>query len=283
MKKNYIGLYFEVTPLVPATEILIAELGSRGFESFFETPTGLEAFIEEEQWQDNLLEDVYVLNSEEFQISYTQKYIESENWNEQWEKNFEPIVVDDRCRVRATFHEQKDEPFDIVITPKMSFGTGHHQTTFMMIQLLLNTDFSEIATVLDMGCGTGILAILAQKLGAKHIDAIDIDHWSYENAQENLQLNNSSGIVVTIGDQSAINRDQKYNLILANINRNLLLQDMETYVNQLHLNGQLFLSGFMTDDLEIITSKASELGLTPLKTLLKENWHAMSFIKKQLK
>jgi ribosomal protein L11 methyltransferase len=171
----YIGYYFTVTPLEPGVEILIAELGYAGFESFVETEKGVTAYIQKEEWNERILDSIEILKSEEFEISYDFEDIEQTNWNEEWEKNFNPIVVDKRCAVRAPFHDKFDTEYDIIIEPKMSFGTGHHETTHMMIQHILNYDFKD-KTVLDMGCGTGVLAILAEMRGATSLEAIDIDN-----------------------------------------------------------------------------------------------------------
>ncbi|MDA7567718.1 50S ribosomal protein L11 methyltransferase, partial [Flavobacteriaceae bacterium] len=157
----YIGYYFIVNPLKPGVEILIAELGAVGFESFVETDTGLSAFIQKSDWFDDILLQVRILNSPEFEIGYKFNEIEPTNWNKEWESNFEPIIVDDMCMIRAPFHDSRHLNFDIVIEPKMSFGTGHHETTHMMIQHILKNNFSD-KYVLDMGCGTGVLAILAE-------------------------------------------------------------------------------------------------------------------------
>ena len=191
----YIGYYFKVKPLQPAVEILIAELGYAGFESFVETEEGATAYIQKEEWNDNILDDIQILNSDEFEITYTFEDIEQINWNAEWEKNFNPIVVDNVCAVRAPFHDKFDTQYDIVIEPKMSFGTGHHETTHMMIQHILKNDFKN-KSVLDMGCGTGVLAILAEMKGAKPIDAIDYDNWCYLNSLENVERNNRKHIKV---------------------------------------------------------------------------------------
>src|SRR5690554_802299 len=186
---NYIEYIFKVAPLQPGTEILIAELGYAGFESFVETEEGVTAYIQKDEWNDAILEEINILDSKEFEISFSQSEIEQVNWNSEWEKNFDPIEVDGKCTVRAPFHPQKNFEYEIVIEPKMSFGTGHHETTFMMLQFILENDFNG-KTVLDMGCGTAVLAILAEMRGASKIDAIDIDEWCYENSVENIERNN---------------------------------------------------------------------------------------------
>ncbi len=277
MTPIYIGYYFTIKPPQPATEILLAELGNVGFESFVETETGLEAFIQKTEWFEEILKDIYILNSEEFEISYTSKEIEQVNWNTEWEKNFEPIVVDNICHVRAPFHEKENLDYDIIIEPKMSFGTGHHETTHMMIQHLLALDIENKKT-LDMGCGTGVLAILAAKKGATPIDAIDIDNWCYLNTKENIERNNCTQISVSEGDAKLLTNN-KYDLIIANINRNILLNDIPTYTNCLNLNGKLLLSGFYSEDLDLIKSKCNEFGLVFESNLIRKNWIAAKFKK----
>ena len=271
----YKGYYFKVEPLQPAVEILIAELGYAGFESFVETEEGVTAYIQKEEWNQNILDDIQILNSDEFDITYTHEDIEQTNWNAEWEKNFNPIVVDDVCAVRAPFHEKFDTEYDIVIEPKMSFGTGHHETTHMMIQHILQNDFKD-KSVLDMGCGTAVLAILAEMKGAKPIDAIDIDNWCYLNSLENVERNNCKHISVYEGEASLL-KDKNYDIIIANINRNILLQDIATYAKCLNTNGSLFLSGFYEEDIPLIEKECNANNLQHLKTLKRNNWVALHF------
>lgn len=272
---KYIGYYFKVLPLQPATEILIAELGYVGFESFVETENGVNAFIQSTEWEENILEGIYVLNSGEFDIQYTIEEIEQINWNKEWEKNFNPIIVDDMCSVRAPFHEKPNTKYDIIIEPKMSFGTGHHETTHMMIQHILKADLNN-KTVLDMGCGTGILAILAKMRGAGSIDAIDIDNWCYLNTIENVERNNCEDITAYEGDVSLLS-EKSYDVIIANINRNILLNDIQYYVKSLNPNGKLFLSGFYKEDLDMITEKCTKNHLDFIENSDRNNWIAASY------
>lgn len=260
----------------PGAEILIAELGETPFESFIETENGISAYIQKEYWNEDMLNDIQILNSDEFDISYTFEEIEQVNWNEEWEKNFEPIDVDNTCRVRAPFHDKTDAKYDIVIEPKMSFGTGHHETTYMMIQHLLETDLDNKKT-LDMGCGTAILAILAEMKGAKPIDAIDIDNWCYLNSIENAGRNNCRHISVYEGDASLL-EGKSYDVIIANINRNILLNDMEQYIACLNKGGLLFLSGFYEEDIPAIDASCSEKGLTFIKKLSRNNWVSLKYV-----
>ncbi len=273
----YLGYYFNVQPLQPAVEILIAELGYAGFESFVETEDGVTAYIQKEEWHANILEDIYILNSDEFEITYTSEEIEQTNWNKEWEKNFNSIIVDGICSVRAPFHDKPNTDFDIVIEPKMSFGTGHHETTHMMIQHILKNDFKN-KSVLDMGCGTGVLAILTEMKGAKPIDAIDYDNWCYLNSIENVERNNSQNITVLEGDASLL-LGKQYDIVIANINRNILLNDMGTYTKTLNENGVLFLSGFYNSDIPIIEAECNKFNLKHVETLERNNWVALKFEK----
>lgn len=277
MDNIYIEYTFEVTPKEPTTEILIAELGALGFESFVENENGVVAYIQKDDWSETILEDVFVLNSEEFSIQYEHKEIEQTNWNAEWEKNFNPIQVDDLVSIRAPFHENPNLPYDIVIEPKMSFGTGHHETTHMMVQHLINLDVTD-KKVLDMGCGTGILAIFAEMKGAQPIDAIDIDAWCYENSLENVERNNCKHISVYEGDASLL-EGKKYDVIIANINRNILLNDMQTYTNCLTEKGVLLLSGFYSEDIPVIDNEVSKYSLTLKDTIKRNNWVALQYQK----
>lgn len=277
MDNIYIEYDFTVTPKDPATEILIAELGGVGFESFVENDHGVVAYIQKNDWNEAILEDLFVLSSSEFKIEYSHKEIAQTNWNAEWEKNFNPIQVDNKVSVRAPFHENPNLEFDIVIEPKMSFGTGHHETTHMMLQHLLDLELQG-KKVLDMGCGTGILAIFAEMKGAQPIDAIDIDAWCYENSVENAQRNNCSHISVYEGDASLLN-GKSYDVIIANINRNILLQDMETYTNCLTDGGILLLSGFYKEDIPLIDKEVSKYNLSLQKTIDRNNWVALRYKK----
>ena len=272
----YIGYEFKVKPFQPAVEILIAELGYAGFESFVENETGVTAYIQKEEWYKEILDTIHILNSDEFEITYTFSEIEQTNWNAEWEKNFNPIVVDDVCAVRAPFHDEFNTQYDIVIEPKMSFGTGHHETTHMMIQHLLKADLKN-KSVLDMGCGTGVLAILAELKGANPIDAIDIDNWCYLNSLENIARNNCSHISVFEGDSSLL-AGKTYDVIIANINRNILLQDMQTYTACLNEGGILFLSGFYNNDIPTIDAEVSKYNLKIQETIERNNWVALKYI-----
>ncbi|WP_111683403.1 50S ribosomal protein L11 methyltransferase [Winogradskyella tangerina] len=271
----YIGYDFKVEPLQPATEILIAELGEAGFESFVENNEGLTAYIQKCDWNAFILEDIHILSSEDFTITFEFNEIEQTNWNEEWEKNFKPIVVDDMVTVRAPFHEKPNTKYDIIIEPKMSFGTGHHETTHMMIQHILRNDF-ENKSVLDMGCGTGVLAIFAEKRGASRLDAVDIDNWCYINSLENAQRNACQHIKVFEGDVNQI-KGRSYDIIIANINRNILLADIPEYAKCLTSEGILFLSGFYQEDIDTIKDKCADNQLDLVEKIEKNNWVALKF------
>lgn len=277
MDNIYMEYHFTVTPKESGTEILIAQLGFAGFESFVETEEGVTAYIQKQEWNETILEDVFVLYSDEFSIKYDFKEVAQTNWNAEWEKNFEPIQVDDAVSIRAPFHENPHLKYDIVIEPKMSFGTGHHETTHMMVQHLLQIDLED-KKVLDMGCGTGILAIFAEMKGAKPTDAIDIDTWCYENSIENVARNNCKHINVYEGDVSLL-KGRNYEVIIANINRNILLSDMETYTSCLSKNGILLLSGFYKEDIPTIDEEVSKYGLSLESQKERNNWVALKYIK----
>ncbi|UBZ05571.1 50S ribosomal protein L11 methyltransferase [Salegentibacter mishustinae] len=275
MSSNYLEFKFKIEPLQPASEILVAELGYLGFESFVEEEDGITAYIPAEEYEDDLLAGVHILQSEDFEITYSKGEIEQVNWNEEWEKNFSPIMVDDICSVRAPFHPEPEVEYDIVIEPKMSFGTGHHATTHMMIQHILKNDWNDKA-VLDMGCGTGVLAILASLKGAKFVDAIDIDNWCYQNTMENVGRNDCDNINVEEGGAELL-QDRKYDMILANINRNILLRDLPIYVDCLNKGGDLFLSGFYEEDIPVIKETCTNLSLTYIEHFERSNWVAVKF------
>jgi ribosomal protein L11 methyltransferase len=274
---DYLEFKFKISPVELGSEILIAELGYVGFESFVENEDGISAYIKSEEYSEGMLEDIQILDSDEFDVSYTSKEIEQVNWNSEWEKNFNPIVVADKCSVRAPFHEKPDTEYDIIIEPKMSFGTGHHATTHMMLQHILNNEW-EGKSVLDIGCGTGVLAILAEMKGAKTLDAIDIDNWCYLNTLENVERNNCKNISVYEGTAELLEGKQ-YDVVIANINRNILLEDIPTYSKCLSSGGKLFLSGFYTEDIPVIEEVCNKNGLIFENKLVEDNWTAASFIK----
>ncbi|WP_299826141.1 50S ribosomal protein L11 methyltransferase [uncultured Pontibacter sp.] len=271
--------FIEVTLKVDAdyADILTAELGELGFDAFVETEDGFSAYIDEDDFSEEALKEVFERYNAFVQVAYTTQKIERQNWNEEWERNFEPLFIGDQVSVRASFHEKPaNAKYDIVINPKMSFGTGHHETTTLMIENQLTLDHQN-KRVLDMGCGTGILAIMAGELGASEIVAVEIEDWTVENARENAALNGYGSIDVRLGGAETINGDKPYDLILANINRNVLLEDMPAYKAVLVPEGWLLLSGFYTEDLPIIQERASELELTYISHRVKNNWVSAIF------
>lgn len=277
MPSNYLEYHFTIEPVQPASEILIAELGYAGFESFVENEDGVTAYIPAEEFDEEVFAGIHILQSEEFQISFTSREIEQVNWNIEWEKNFNPIIVDEKCSVRAPFHEKPDTDYDIIIEPKMSFGTGHHATTHMMLKFILQDEW-EGKTVLDMGCGTGVLAILAEFRGATQLEAIDIDNWCYQNTLENVQRNGCEQISVYEGGVELL-EGKKFDRIIANINRNILLDQIPAYSRCLDKEGKLYLSGFYTEDIPAIEECCNKYGFQLKEKLDRENWAAVSFLK----
>lgn len=276
MKEVFIEYKFQVRPKQPTTDILIAELGELGFESFMETKDGLLAYIDKKHWETGSLENVPILHNSDFSIIYEKSEVDQQNWNAKWEENFQPITLGHYCAVRAPFHPVPNVKYDIVITPKMSFGTGHHETTHMMLQFVLKTDVAG-KSILDMGCGTAVLAILAAMKGAGHVHAVDVDPWSYQNALENVKLNDHKEIEVTQGDATSL-ADRKYDVILANINRNTLLADIPSYVAHLNKGGILILSGFYKQDLPLISEKCASCGLSFQENLENNDWVSAKYV-----
>ena len=275
---NYIEYKFNITPLEPWRDIFMALLSEAEFESFEETENGLNAYVKQNLDDENeVLEKIKSLQNTEIQFERTE--IEQQNWNEVWESGFKPIIVNDQCYIRAEFHENRPEiPYEIIIQPKMSFGTGHHETTHLMVEYILELDLDG-KDVLDMGCGTSILAILAKKRGAKYAEAIDIDDWATENSVENAQRNNVE-INVKLGDASILG-DRKFDIIIANIQRNILMEDIPKYTKVLNFAGsELILSGLMEADFEDIKSKCEENGLEFVSKKQRNEWIALRFVKK---
>jgi len=275
MAVTYIQLNLTIQPVESGREVVLAVLSELGFESFVEREHGLEAYIQESDWTPDLLDALYPLSENGFDIGWSLLAIPPENWNAVWESDFQPIVIEDKCAVRAHFHDPIDVPYELVITPKMSFGTGHHQTTYMMLNYLLQHP-PKGHSLLDMGCGTGVLAILAEKLGAVSINAIDVEPWCYQNTVENIATNGCKNITPAEGDRSQI-PPKEFNTILANINMNVLLLDIPLYTEQLKEDGSLFLSGFFTQDIPAIESKANQYGLRLVDFQNKDNWVAAHF------
>jgi len=275
---DFIEVALKVNP--EFADILIAELGELGFEAFEDTVDGFNAYIDAKKFVQEELDAVLARYADFAPANYQVQKIEHQNWNEEWERNFEPLFIADQVSVRASFHERPaNARYDIVINPKMSFGTGHHETTTLMIENQLTLDHQG-KRVLDMGCGTGILAIMAGELGAAEIVAVEIEDWTVENARENAALNQYPQIDVRLGGAETIAGDKPYDIILANINRNVLLEDMPAYVAVLKPGGVLLLSGFYTEDLPVLQARASELGLSYTSYRTKNNWVSALFEKK---
>jgi ribosomal protein L11 methyltransferase len=269
---DYIEVKIEVN-VEEQRDILISRLLEYGFESFVETEKGLLAYIPSHLFVKEKIEALL----DDFPVVFKISIIPKQNWNEEWEKHYDPVLISDKCFIRAPFHPPLEGiQFDIIIEPKMSFGTSHHETTFMMIELMMESEFSG-TKVLDMGCGTGILAIFAEKLGAAHVVAVDNDEWSYQNSIENVNRNNADRIRVILGDVKSLD-DAGFNLILANINRNVLLDDLQEY-SRLMDNGELLLSGFYKDDVPVIVEKAEKNGFKFQTLKTKNNWVAIKFTK----
>jgi ribosomal protein L11 methyltransferase len=254
-------------------EIVMAEMADYGFESFAENEQGFLAYIPVHLFSEETFSSLNIFQNKEIRINYSVRTIPDENWNAVWESNFESVSIGDACYIRAPFHpEKKGVRYEIIIEPKMSFGTGHHETTHMMAQLLLETDVDG-KTVLDMGSGTGILAILARKMNAAKVVAIDNDEWAFNNAKENILKNNVADIEVLLGNADLLTL-QKFDLIIANINRNILLNDIPAYSKVMKPAGIMALSGFYMDDLEIINKKAIECGMLYFRHISMNNWCA---------
>lgn len=273
---NYVKSEFTILPdNQEFREILIAVLGEYGYESFVENEHSIDAFIQLSLYTEGLLDELSF--DPQFSFKVINEEIPDQNWNEVWEKNyFKPLVISEKCVVRAPFHtEYPNAQYEIIIEPNMAFGTGNHETTTMMMEFILESEL-EGKKVLDMGCGTGILAILSSMRGAESVTAIDIDKWSYDGTTENASLNNISNIIPILGDVNSI-PESTFDLILANIQRNVILADIPRYAKALNKEGALIVSGFYMNDLNDITTKAKELGLVLLRTKTMNNWCSACF------
>lgn len=274
---DYIEVNLSIEPSDPGKEILVAELSLIDFESFDDTDQGLKAYIPVGLFDESLLTSLEQRLSETFTISHTQKTIKSTNWNAVWESNYSPVTIKDLVYIYAPFHKDiKDTKYQILIEPKMSFGTAHHETTSLVIEMMLEMSFQD-KTVLDMGCGTGVLAILAEKMGASKLVAIDNDTNAFENSEENVKDNNCSNISVHLGGAEQINGS--FDVIIANINKNILLSDIKEYAKHLNQTGSIVFSGFYVKDLNDIKAEAKKYGLTFDRVLEKNQWLAAKFNK----
>ncbi len=279
---DYTRVKFTVTPNEEvATDVLAALLADAGFESFVPEEDGMSAYVPQALYDaDAIAAIVEGFPLEGFGITYESEFIEGEDWNAEWEKNyFQPIVLGEECVIHSTFHTDVPKArYDILIDPKMAFGTGYHQTTCHMLRAILASDMAG-KSVLDMGCGTALLAILARKHGATNVVAIDIDEFAFENAKENVVLNGTPDIEVRLGGADAIKESDSFDYVIANINRNILLMDMVNYVRCMHSGSQIFISGFYTDDMEVLKEEAARHGLRYLDYAEDNRWAMMRFIK----
>ena len=273
----YLAYHFTVSPPQPGSEIISALISDFGFESFVQHESGFDAYIQEELAGTI---DISELDFEDFTYKLTIEKIETTNWNKEWEKNFEPVVVDNLLCIRAPFHAANTEvKFELIIMPKMSFGTGHHQTTRLMCKNMFDLDFKN-KRVLDMGCGTGILAVLSKKLGAADVVGIDNDAWSVENSLENCVANNCNDILIRLGDAQILDDYRPFDVIIANINKNILKRDLALYVEKLNQDGFIFLSGFFVTDIEDLKEVAKDLNLEYKKTRNEDEWAMLVFQKR---
>ena len=278
---QYLEVTFTVSPISETANDIIAALAAElGFESFVESEQGTIGYVPINQYDEQALNEALAdFPMPDTKVTFTTCEMEDKNWNEEWEKHFfEPIVVDSRCVIHSTFH--KDYPkadFDIIINPQMAFGTGHHQTTRLIISYLLDIELGG-KTVLDMGCGTSILAILASMRGAKALTAIDIDEWCVNNSIDNLALNGIDNIKVFQGDASSLASEGPFDVIIANINRNILLADMQYYVARMNQGGEIYFSGFYESDLPMIQAEAERLGLRYISHRVEKDWTAAQFV-----
>ena len=277
MAEDYLEYRFTVYPKSPWEDILLSQLQQLPFDSFLTTEEGLNAYLPKKQDKESLLDSVVLLNHESVQIEFTVTEIPPENWNAKWEPEFQPIFVGSDCVIRADFHESQGKTYELIINPKMSFGTGHHPTTHMMMEFVIEETLSD-KTVLDMGCGTGVLGILASKKGTRAIDAMDSDAWCVENTIENAKTNGCKNIR---SSQAAILESTRatYDAIFANINRNVLLEQIPSYGQALKVGGSLFLSGFYKNDVNFLQQSCQKENLTLISTKEKEQWCALKFIK----
>lgn len=281
---NYTEVSFTIEPYEEAiADALMAELGNIGYDGFSYTDEGFTAYIPSKDFNSEAIAGLQLLQyfSEHYRIITSVQEIEDQDWNKVWEEDFTPILVDNRILVRAGFHDTiPGIEYEIIIEPKMSFGTGHHSTTALMLRAILESaGYIKGKRVLDMGCGTGILSIMAAKVGAREVTGIDIDEWAYNNAMENIRNNGLNNIAIRIGDAALLQDEQPFDVILANINRNILLNDMEHYTAKLNQEGHLIMSGFYVQDLPMIREKAESLGLSFEGFHEEKQWVAASFYK----
>jgi ribosomal protein L11 methyltransferase len=273
---TYAEVRFRVKPQNEGFEILIAQLSELPFDSFVEETGHLKAYIKIKDISEEQINSCQIFSNPDFEIEYSIHDIEDINWNQTWEDNFKPVQISQECIIRAPFHEPVNVKHELIIEPKMSFGTGHHGTTHLMLEQLLKEDLKN-KSVLDMGCGTGVLAVLSEKLGAKNILAVDIDNWCFINTLENQQRNDCHKITVKQGSHEQI--EGHFDVILANINRNILLDQIPIYIEHANPDAFVLLSGFYEADLKPINALCEEFGLKYVKHQLKNDWVCAKYIK----
>ncbi len=264
-----------------ATDVLAAMLGEIEYESFVPDEQGVTAFVPQGKYDEARLREVLAqFPIDGITLSYEATFVPGQDWNEEWEKNyFKPIVVGNECVIHSTFHHDVPQAqYDVLIDPKMAFGTGHHETTTLMLQAILDNDFAG-RSLLDMGCGTAVLAILACMKGAGPVVAVDIDEFATENAVENVRLNGVSGVEVRLGGAEVLKEEERFDYVLANINRNILLADMCAYVAHMKSGSRIFMSGFYVEDIQVIRAEAERLGLRFVGHSEKNRWAAVECVK----
>ena len=271
---QYTEVDIRLKEVSPYADILTARLNEIEFESYAEDEGGVKAYVQTHLLDENAVKEIMTEVAVISELSFTIKKVKQENWNMLWESNFEPVCINDKCVIRAHFHNAFPEAEqEIIITPKMSFGTGHHETTSLVMNEMFNVDFKN-KSVLDMGSGTGVLAILASKLGASVLIGVDLDEWAYKNAIENAEINAVLNIKFIHGDSEQIG-DDKFDVILANINRNIILQDIEKYVRAMQIQSEILLSGFLKEDVPLILEKSEQLGLELVVSKHKDQWQML--------
>lgn len=271
---EYTEIDIRLNPVVPFADILVARLNEIEFESYCEDENGVKAYVQTHLLDEIAVKEIINEVANLCELSFMITKVKKENWNKKWENNFEPVHINDKCVIRAHFHAAFPAiEHEIIITPKMSFGTGHHETTSLVMNEMFGIDFTD-KSVLDMGSGTGVLAILAAKLGATSLIGIDFDEWAYENAVENAEINAISTISFINGDANAIG-DATFDIILANINRNIILQDIATYVKAMNTKSEIIFSGFLKEDIPLILEKSEQLGLELVVSKHKNKWQML--------